>query len=382
LHKNIIYIMNGEEKYYDIEPEDPDEVDGIGQDIDSPFDPKKIKITIEPNTVYGLVQRMKFKNIDMNTEFQRKGNLWSPPVQSRLIESLLLRFPLPAFYFDATNDNKWLVVDGLQRLWSLKNFILEEKNPLTIQGLEILTGPDFSDKRFKELSPTFQRRILETPVTTYLIQPGTPKDVKYNVFRRINTSALTLTPQEIRHALNQGQAADYLKDITESTEFRSYIKVRDNRMQDRELVLRYLAYMLVDYRKYEKPMASFLDRRMEELNNMSQEKLKELRVNLLKALHLSKELFNEHIFSRSIVEENRKMLNSALFEVWTSSLAKLNSIEQHNILKNRTELISEFKKMLSEDKEFKNSVSSATSGKAAVYKRFESIEILIKKYAI
>lgn len=374
--------MNGEEKYYDIEPEDPDEGGGIGQDIENPFDPKKIKITIEPNTVYGLVQRMRFENIDMNTEFQRKGNLWSAPVQSRLIESLLLRFPLPAFYFDATDDNKWLVVDGLQRLWSLKNFILEEKNPLTIQGLEILTSQDFSNKRFKELSPTFQRRILETPVTTYLIQPGTPKDVKYNVFRRINTSALTLTPQEIRHALNQGQAADYLKDITESKEFRSYIKVRDNRMQDRELVLRYLAYMLVNYRKYEKPMASFLDRRMEELNNMPIEKLKELRIALLKSLHLSKELFNDHIFSRSIVEENRKMLNSALFEVWTSSLAKLSSIEQDKILKHKTEIISEFKKMLSEDKEFKSSVSSATSGKAAVYKRFESIETLIKKYVL
>ena len=374
--------MNGEEEYYDIEPEDPDEVNGIGQDIESPFDPKKIKITIEPNTIYGLVQRMKFKNIDMNTEFQRKGNLWSAPVQSRLIESLLLRFPLPAFYFDATNDNKWLVVDGLQRLWSLKNFILEDKNPLTTQGLEILTGPDFSNKTFKGLSPTFQRRILETPVTTYLIQPGTPKDVKYNVFRRINTSALTLTPQEIRHALNQGQAADYLKNITESKEFRSYIRVRDNRMQDRELVLRYLAYVLVDYRKYEKPMASFLDKRMEELNNLSQEKLDELRINLLRALQLSKELFKEHIFSRSIVEENRKMLNSALFEVWTSSLAKLNNDEHKNILKYKTELISEFKKRLSEDKDFKNSVSAATSGKAAVIKRFETIETLIKKYTL
>jgi hypothetical protein len=374
--------MSGEEKYYEIESENPDEVNGLGEDIESPFDPKKIKITIEPNTVYGLVQRMKFKNIDMNTEFQRKGNLWTAPVQSRLIESLLLRFPLPAFYFDATNDNKWLVVDGLQRLWSLKNFILEEKNPLTTQGLEILTSSDFSGKTFKDLSPTFQRRILETPVTTYLIQPGTPKDVKYNVFRRINTSALTLTPQEIRHALNQGQAADYLRDITESKEFRSFIRVRDNRMQDRELVLRYLAYMLVDYQNYEKPMASFLDKRMEELNNLKQSELDELRRNLIRSLHLSKQLFKDDIFSRSIAEENRRMLNSALFEVWTSMLAKLNDKQHNTILLHQKEIISEFKEKLVSDKEFKDSVSSATSGKSAVIKRFETIEGLIKKYAL
>lgn len=372
--------MNDEEKYDELESENFDEDIGQEEDIQSPFDPKKIKITIEPNTVYGLVQRMKFENIDMNTEFQRKGNLWSAPVQSRLIESLLLRFPLPAFYFDATDDNKWLVVDGLQRLWSLKNFILEKKNPLTTQGLEILTNKDFSGKTYKDLSPTFKRRILETPVTTYLIQPGTPKDVKYNVFRRINTSALTLTPQEIRHALNQGQAADYLRDITESKEFRSYIRVRDNRMQDRELVLRYLAYMLVDYRKYEKPMASFLDRRMEELNNLPKLKLEELGKDLFRSLQLSKQLFKENIFSRSIAEENRRMLNSALFEVWTTVLAKLSDKQHRLILDHKNEIISEFKGKLISDKEFKNAVSSATSGKSAVFKRFETIETLIKKY--
>lgn len=372
--------MNDEEKYDELESENFDDETGQEEDIQSPFDPKKIKITIEPNTVYGLVQRMKFENIDMNTEFQRKGNLWSAPVQSRLIESLLLRFPLPAFYFDATDDNKWLVVDGLQRLWSLKNFILEKKNPLTTQGLEILTNKDFSGKTYKDLSPTFKRRILETPVTTYLIQPGTPKDVKYNVFRRINTSALTLTPQEIRHALNQGQAADYLRDITESKEFRSYIRVRDNRMQDRELVLRYLAYMLVDYRKYEKPMASFLDRRMEELNNLPKLKLEELRKDLFRSLQLSKQLFKENIFSRSIAEENRRMLNSALFEVWTTVLAKLSDKQHRLILDHKNEIISEFKEKLISDKEFKNAVSSATSGKSAVFKRFETIETLIKKY--
>lgn len=372
--------MPEEENYYELESEDFADDAITDEDIKSPFDPKKIKITIEPNTIYGLVQRMKFGNIDMNTEFQRKGNLWSPPVQSRLIESLLLRFPLPAFYFDATDDNKWLVVDGLQRLWSLKNFILEKRNPLITQGLEILTSEEFSGKMFKDLTTTFQRRILETPVTTFLIQPGTPKDVKYNVFRRINTSALSLTPQEIRHALNQGQATDYLQEITESKEFRSYIRVRDKRMQDRELVLRYIAYMLVSYREYEKPMVTFLDNRMEELNRLDKNKLEQLKINLFKSLDVSRKLFGEHLFSRSIAEENRKMLNSALFEVWTSLLAKLSDKEHQILLSNKNEIISEFKERLINETEFKNSVSSATSGKAAVNKRFETIETLINKY--
>lgn len=106
-----------------------EEVNEHIEDIVSPFDPKDIKIIVEPKTIDHLVQRMKFDEIDMNTEFQRKGNLWKPDAQSRLIESLLLRFPLPAFYFDAEDDNKWLVVDGLQRLWTLKNFVVNAYPP-------------------------------------------------------------------------------------------------------------------------------------------------------------------------------------------------------------------------------------------------------------
>jgi hypothetical protein len=57
---------------------------------------------------------------------------------SRLIESILIRFPLPAFYFDATNDDKWLVVDGLQRLSSIRKFVVEKNTSenLRLRGLE------------------------------------------------------------------------------------------------------------------------------------------------------------------------------------------------------------------------------------------------------
>ncbi|MBC7382197.1 MAG: DUF262 domain-containing protein [Bacteroidia bacterium] len=99
----------------------------------------------------------------MNTEFQRKGNLWNFEKQSRLIESILLRLPLPAFYFDASNDNKWLVVEGLQRLWSLKNFIVnvelvESKKPedksIELSGLEILTELNNKGITYNKLNRT------------------------------------------------------------------------------------------------------------------------------------------------------------------------------------------------------------------------------------
>ena len=126
-----------------------------------------------------MVTRLKFDEIDLNTEFQRMGNLWSDEKQCRLIESILLRLPLPAFYFDADNENKWLVVDGLQRLWSLKKFIanteikdheklmIKENRPIELSGLEILTELNDKEITYDKSNRTMQRRILETPITTY-----------------------------------------------------------------------------------------------------------------------------------------------------------------------------------------------------------------------
>jgi len=353
------------------------------KDIKSPFDPKEIKIAVEPKTIDSLVARITNDEIDLFTEFQRKGNLWTPDTQSRLIESLLLRFPLPAFYFDATDDDKWKVVDGLQRLWSLKNFIVDKSEKrLLLTGLEILKDEEFHNSDFDSLNRKMQRRILETQVTTYLIQPGTPKHVKYNVFRRINTGGLILTSQEIRHALNQGKPANFLKRISENIKFNSIIRVPDKRMQDCELILRYLAYVIKDYSEYEKPMATFLDRAMEELNNKSDKVLEQYELGLYSAIMLSQNLFGDDMFSRSIVSsKHRRKLNMALFEVWTSILAKLTESEKQKITLNKEKLLADYRALFSEPA-FNASISSSTSGKGNVTERFTQISNLVKKYKV
>lgn len=98
--------------------------------MDKPFNPALINIDNKLLTIDLLVKRISQKDpeIELNTEsyFQRKDDLWDVEKQSRLIESILIRFPLPAFYFDGTDKNKWLVVDGLQRLSSIRNFVVKK----------------------------------------------------------------------------------------------------------------------------------------------------------------------------------------------------------------------------------------------------------------
>jgi len=140
-NNNVIDI----ELYKLIEVEDED----IGSSImDDPFNPSEIKIDQKSPTLSLLVKRMSARNpeIDLFPEFQRSDDLWSEQKQSQLIESILISFPLPAFYFDGTDDDKWLVVDGLQRLSSLRNFVINKSLRLTgLEFLDDLEGISFDE---------------------------------------------------------------------------------------------------------------------------------------------------------------------------------------------------------------------------------------------
>src|SRR5262249_10369064 len=153
--------------------------------------------------------------------------------------------------FDASEDKDWLVIDGLQRLSTFRRFIVE--NALRLTRLEYLKH--LEGKTFSQLPRDLQRRIEETQVTVHLIQPGTPADVKYNIFRRINPGGLVLTAQEIRHAMNRGGAANkFLFELSRLPEFveATAHSVPTERMADRELVLRFVAFSHTPYREYGK----------------------------------------------------------------------------------------------------------------------------------
>ena len=144
-----------------------------------PFNPSDINIVVEPKSLDTLIKRIQHNEIDMNTDFQRHADLWDNKKMSRLIESILIRFPLPAFYFDASEDENWLIVDGLQRLSAIRKFVIDKT--LKLSGLEFLI--ELNGKNYGQLHRTYQRRIEECPVTVYMIKPGTPNDVKHSIFR-------------------------------------------------------------------------------------------------------------------------------------------------------------------------------------------------------
>lgn len=151
------------------------------------LDSNKILIQQKPLSIEGIITRLKHDEIELDTEFQRKRSLWDAVTKSQFIESLMLRIPIPPLYFDGTDDDNWLVIDGLQRLSTLKEFIIDKT--LQLEGLEYFS--DYNGCSYDTLPRSYVRRIDETQLSLYLLLPGTPYNIKFNIFKRINTPGLS-----------------------------------------------------------------------------------------------------------------------------------------------------------------------------------------------
>ena len=349
--------------------------------INNPFSTKDIKITPITMALPSLINKLKYDEIDLNPDFQRHGDLWSPTNMSRLIESILLKLPLPIFYFDVSNPDKWIVVDGLQRLSTIKKFMVDKK--LKLKNLEFLEELD--GKSYDDLDRGFYRIFENTQIVTYQIEAQTPKKVRYSIFNRLNTGGMPLNAQEIRQALNQqAKGVRFLIVCAESDVFRNIVSVPAKRMLDRELVLRFMSFKLSPNATNELPfnnMGEFLDEAMEKLDNITDdEKLKELRNNLFETLEFSEKILGEkHRFSRSIGKtEKTNTLNRSLFDVLTVCLSEINDKEKFILKKDN------FKNKLSkllqdESSDFSRAITEGTSGKGAIEKRFEIMKELVEE---
>jgi hypothetical protein len=339
--------------------------------IKRPFDPTQIKLDTRQMSLDTILERIRENEIDLSPDFQR-AEVWKPAARSRLIESLLIRIPLPAFYVDATDENHWLVIDGLQRLSTLRDFVI--KKTMKLKDLEFLT--DFDKLKYDDLPRSYQRRIRETQVTVYQIERGTPSDVKFNIFKRINTGGMPLSSQEIRHALNQGPVTLFLKALADSREFRvaTWNSISDTRMARRECVLRFLAYTLTSPEDYKSgDFDAFLSDTMAALNKMTDEEREELSIRFYRALSAAAVIFGEAAFRKPKVQK-RSPVNKALFEVWTIALDRQSDEDIDKLKGASTHVKNTIVDFMRNDREFMDAVSQGTGDAAKVRLRFSRFQ--------
>ena len=353
------------------EQEDPNE-------IIRPFDPEKIKIRTMNIVVDQIVSRIEHNEVDLAPDFQRMAGIWNDVRKSRLVESLLLRIPIPVFYVAADKEEKWSVVDGLQRISTIHTYVAG-RFPLT--KLEYLKKLDSC--RYTDLPRPMQRRISETQLVVNVIEPGTPGEVMFNIFRRINTGGMMLNGQEIRHALHRGPVRDYLKKLSTSREFLSATdnSIRTNRMADRECILRFLAFHINRWEEYSvNDLDGHLGRTMKKINKMNSSERIDISGDFKKSMKAAFRIFEQNAFRKCYdLDEKRRPISKALFEVWSVGLARCSDREIGILVRRRKKIIRQFISLMNEDQEFDTAISYSTGSPTRIRKRFQTIDNLIKE---
>jgi hypothetical protein len=219
---------------------------------DIPPEQRRLHTETADLTVSSLHQYLGSAKIEI-PEFQR-GYVWTRAQASRLIESLIIQCPIPVVYFSQSSDNKLIVIDGNQRLLSIKLFM---NDAFELQGLT--TYPELNGTTWASLDPRFRDHIGNRTIRCITILKDTHPQIKFDVFERLNTGAVKLNAQELRHGLNHGPLIKTLDQLTRSSIWRKATGIGvDKRMKGAELILRYFAFRY-DRRTYAKPLSSFLD---------------------------------------------------------------------------------------------------------------------------
>jgi hypothetical protein len=345
-----------------------------------PWDPEKIRVSTKSFSLRNVLDMVDADDLELAPDFQR-NRVWKARQKSRLIESLLLQIPLPAFYFAEDADGLLRVVDGLQRLSTIHGFV--RGGEFELNDLEYL---DKNGSNFSNLEPALQRRLHNAQIVVHVIDPTTPEEVKYDIFKRINTGGEPLNAMEVRHCMSRTRSRDFLKQCTASTAFETATGgvLKDHvRMQDREAALRFCAFrVLGDIANYDEygSLERLLDWAVGQLDDataLPDAQLAELFDDFEAAMSNATLVFGDHAFRKwPTTSERYSPINRALFESWAVVLA---DFDQDTLTPIVSEIVAESRAAMSTDPDYIASISSSTSDARRVEKRFAVPQRLLSK---
>jgi hypothetical protein len=381
-----------------IENDESDDASGLepesdeGSEIEVPFDPTKIDIIVKTMTIGSLETRLENKELDLTPDFQRQANVWNIKRKARLIESIFLRIPLPSFYFSEDEDGTYAVVDGLQRLCAIFHFMKPKAlttatgvklAPLQLQDLQYIK--ELNGKTFDDLDRKFQRRISELEITANIIRANTPPAVKFNVFARLNQGGMPLNAQEIRNAIFPGPWRMKIKAMAESDAFRRATdgKVRTERQQDVELVLRFVALWQLG-RPHQRPANQTLDEFLnavveDQLSHWSDARWQEAERAFGHAIEAARSIFGRHAFRKSTSGQRRRPINRGLFEAQLIVCGMLTPENLEKVRARRSNVERKFAEALHNDDDFIQALLYATGSANASNSRIRTLAWIMKE---
>lgn len=338
--------------------------------IEKPFNPSQIEIEKRNISINSLVLMLQTNMIDLAPAYQRKGNLWSEEKQSQLIESLLLKIPLPSIYleFDAKNK-KYIVIDGLQRLFTIKNFAVDKT--LRLKGLEFLKD-QYGGLGYDDLDFTDKVAIGLEELTANILKGTSPTAAKIIIFQRLNTGGEKLSRQEIRNALNQGPGNHLIIKLADTDLFRN-MKISSKRMEDNETVLRLLAFMILGVEGYSGRMNDFLDSTIVYLNSLTSDELNYIESRFKKALMRCHEIMGGRMF----ILPGKKKISVSYSDAFLTTVSEIDDETFGALKKNFKKFQEDLSKKINEDEDFRFSLSNKSDQKMKTVYRHTVIQDLI-----
>lgn len=336
------------------------------------YGPDDIFVENKPFSLRQILDLIESGDIELTPDFQRNF-IWDKTRQSKLIESILLGLPLPSIYLSQYEDGRLTVVDGLQRLSTIRAFLNGE---LRLSNLEYLT--ECNGCYFKGLegilSPLRLRRFTQTQIMCFVIDYRSPSKLKFDLFRRLNTGGKPLNNQEIRNCLSRPEVQYVLKDMVNLPSFTEATgnSVKDTRMDAREAALRFL-YFVEQYSpnpnnhtgRYTGDMENTLDDFIDELNLRNIQELRNIIPIYDRALKNAYYLFGAYCFRKittDTVNGRRTPVNKLLMLSFSVLLSKYN----HATVIDRcavNELLDPLADFISNNEEVFRAITWGTNGK-------------------
>jgi len=329
--------------------------------VEIPQEVRKINTQAYDKSVADIVRMMNEGDINLNPEYQR-NYIWDNKRASMLIESIILNVPIPVIYVAQEEDDSWTVIDGLQRLNSIKRYFDRD---FKLSGLEILTELNKSD--VKSLNPKALRVLKNGLLRIIVISNDSHEEIKYDVFMRLNRGAVKLNEQELRNCLYRGTLNQNLKTMAENPNFLSLLNLKapHKRMMDCELILRFLALNgnwdpeSGDVQYYKGRMKSFLNEFMIRNQHSEDEKLKYYKDIFASTAEKVHDVVGNQAFRRINMEgDYETSLNRAIMDCLMLSFSKF---EEETLMQNKDAIVAKLKDLFVNDQEFRESVTIGTS---------------------
>ncbi len=350
-----------------------EQIEGIDNDEDTslgdyPID--TLLIRNETRTVHDVLRRIDKGSYIMDPDFQRDF-IWNDEKQSKLIESVLMRIPLPVFYLAENSQGQMVVVDGLQRLSTFHRFV---NNKLS---LSLPHQPELNKKNFEDLSAKLQNRIEDCNLILYLIDAKVPQRALLDIFERVN-SGIPLTRQQMRNCLFMGKSTSFLKKEATTDLFKKATgkSLDPKTMRDREFVNRFCAFQILGNHEYKGDMDDFLGNVLERMNEFSEDQLESLSLDFRRGLKNNLIVFGSHAFRKNGPnKEKRSLINASLWDVFSTGLCRY----PEELVINRKEILLERFFDLTMDKDFMESITLGTNSTKRVNYRFQSVAVMLKE---